>query len=129
MSVVLDFTQSGSGSTKISAQAADTITLQLAETVESGVLDNAVAAATALYNITGVTIAFSNAGGASQKLAAVQSGSGSTTINAQAGDTITLELAETVESGVLAVIVASLNSAFYPITGVAFAANTTGGAT
>lgn len=64
MAVVLDVTQSGSGSTKISAQPGDTITIELASTVESSVLANAVAQLAGLSAVTGVNFVANTSGGA-----------------------------------------------------------------
>lgn len=127
--VSLKLLQSGSGTTALHCQPADVVTIQLAETVESPALDEAVAACDGLTNVTGVVFAFSNAGGAGQKVAFAQTGSASATINAQAADTVTISLAETVESPVLDEAVATLNSCLFPISGVTIAFDNGGGAT
>lgn len=59
----------------------------------------------------------------------IQSGSTSATLHVENGDTITLELAETVWSNALSVAAAHLNALLSEQTGVTFAVNTTGGAT
>ena len=65
MALVLDVTQSGSGSTKISAQPGDTITFELAETEHSGELANSLAAFGALMQAAhGVAVAVNTTGGA-----------------------------------------------------------------
>jgi hypothetical protein len=125
--VTLDITQSGSGSTEIHAQIGDTITLQLNETVESNLLDQAADQLNSILGPpTGVIFAFSNAGGASTILRAAQSGSGTTTINAAAGDTLTFVLNETVESNVLDQATATLNDILSQPTGVIFAFSNAG---
>jgi hypothetical protein len=58
----------------------------------------------------------------------IQTGSTSATLHVQPGDTITLELANTVQSPFVAGIVAELIAKLGTILGVTFAANTTGGA-
>lgn len=129
MAVVLDITQSGSGSTEIHAQAGDTVTLLLSETVYSNVLDQAADQLNSILGpVTGVTFAFSNAGNAGTILYATQSGSGSTSIHAAAGDTLTFVLAETVFSNVLDQAANQLNSILGPVTGVTFAFSNAGNA-
>lgn len=125
--VSLDVIQSGSGSTEIHAQPNDVITLQLSETVHSNVLDVAIAAFDGITDVTKVAFAFSNAGGASQKLALAQSGSGSTTINAQKGDTITFELASVSQNSAMASTVARLQG-LGNLLGITIALNASGGA-
>lgn len=130
MAVSLDITQSGSGSTEIHAAPGDTITLQLNETVYNNVLDQGADQLNSLLEpVCGVTFAFSNAGGASTILKLVQSGSGSTSISAAAGDTLTFQLAETVYSNALDQAANQANSILGPITGVIFAFSNAGGAT
>jgi hypothetical protein len=58
----------------------------------------------------------------------IQSGSTSATLHVQPGDTVTLELASTVENPVLASKIADLQ-ALGAILGITFAINTSGGAT
>ena len=65
---------------------------------------------------------------AAVKLDVTQSGSGSTEIHAQVGDTITFEIAETVHSGELANSLAAFATLMQDIAGVTVAINTTGGA-
>jgi len=67
MAVVLDLTQSGSGSTKIAAQPGDTVSFQIANTLinDEAALATAMTALGALTAVTGVTFTFSLAGGAS----------------------------------------------------------------
>jgi hypothetical protein len=64
MSVVLDLTQSGSGSTEIHAEPGDTITLELASVVSNSVLAAAIAGLQGLGKLLGVTFAINTAGGA-----------------------------------------------------------------
>ena len=65
MAVVLDVTQAGSGTTKISAQSGDTITFELAETIHSGELANSLAAfATLMADIHNITVSINTTGGA-----------------------------------------------------------------
>jgi hypothetical protein len=65
MAVVLDVTQSGSGSTKISAEPGDTITFELAETIHSGELANSLAGfASMIQAVHGVTVAINTTDGA-----------------------------------------------------------------
>lgn len=129
MSVSLDFIQSGSASTKISAQPGDLITFELNSTVYNNVVGNVVDALNAVTTISGVTFALNPAGTASTVLSITQSGSASTVINAASGDTVTLELAETVYSNVLQSAVSAYLARLTGLTGVIFAANTSGGAT
>jgi hypothetical protein len=129
MAVVLDFTQSGSGSTKISAQPADIITFELNETVWNNQLAFAVNQLNSIIGgPTGVSFVASSAGAAGTLLSITQSGSGSTSIAAENGDTITLELSETVFSNALTQTLNHLKSLFDTL-GITFAVNTTGGAT
>ena len=67
MAVVLDLTQSGSGSTKISASSGDTITIAIADTTSGheAALEWATTSLGALTAITGVTFAVSLTGNAS----------------------------------------------------------------
>lgn len=58
----------------------------------------------------------------------IQTGSASATLHVEAGDTVTLELANTVQNPQLAQAVAALNSALAGETDITFAANTAGGA-
>lgn len=127
MSVTLDFTQSGGGSTKISAANGDTITLKLASTEFNNTLANAVAGLGALTQVTGVAVS-ANYTAATCAVEARQSGSAATVIFAASGDTITLELAETVQSDTLAAANVYLQQ-LKNQSGVSFAVNTSGGAT
>ncbi len=137
MSVVFDLTQSGSGSAEIHAEPGDVITFELPETVYTNVLDQlASGEANGLQLVTGVTFAFNNAGAAPHLLRIAQSGSGSTTIDAQAGDVVTLALASTVFNNVAAQCVKWLNrlnsilgGGFNASVGITFVLNTAGGAT
>lgn len=129
MSVSLDFSQSGSASTKISAQPGDLITFELNSQVYNNVVGNIVAALNGVTTISGVLFALNTAGTASTVLSITQSGSASTSISAAAGDTITLELAETVYSNILQGAVSAYLARLTGLTGVIFAANVTGGAT
>jgi hypothetical protein len=127
--VTLNVTQSGSGSTVIHAQIGDTITIELNETVFSNVLDQAAAQINSILGpVTGVTFAFDNSGDATNKVEFLQSGSGSTSFTAQAGDTVTFMLNETVFSNVLDQAADQLNSILGPVTGVTFAFSNSGGA-
>lgn len=127
--VTLDVTQSGSGSTEIHAQVGDTLTFLLSETVFSNVLDQAADQLNSILGpVTGLTFAFSNAGNAGSILYVTQSGSGSTSIHAAAGDTLTFVLNETVYNNVLDQAVDQLNSILGPITGVTFAFSNAGNA-
>lgn len=138
-SVVLDVIQTGSASVTIHCQPGDTLTFQLPETVFSNVLDQlASGEANGLQLVTGVTFAFNNAGAAPHALRIAQSGSGSTTIDAQDGDTITLEMAASnvAFNNVAAQAAKWLNrlnailgGGFNVSTGITFALNTSGGAT
>lgn len=65
MAVVLDLTQSGSGSTEIHAEPGDTITLELASAVSNSVLAAAVTGLTGLGNMLGIKFAINTAGEAS----------------------------------------------------------------
>lgn len=128
MAAVLDIIQSGSGSTTISAQAGDNIAFELNSTVFNNVVNGIISSLNSITTITGVTFSLNSAGTASTPLNITQSGSASTVINAASGDTITLELAETVYSNVLQSAVSAYLSRLTGITNVSFAANTTGGA-
>jgi hypothetical protein len=65
MAVTMSLKQSGSGSTKISAQSGDSISVALAATVESGPLAAAVAALQVFSGIAGVTFTVDSTGDAS----------------------------------------------------------------
>jgi hypothetical protein len=125
----MDITQSGSSSTEIHAESGDTLTFKLNETVWNNQLAFAVGQLnSALGGITGVSFVASSAGNAATVLSITQSGSGSTSIAAENGDTVTLELAETVFSNALAIGIRELQSLLGTL-GITFAVNTTGGAT
>jgi hypothetical protein len=129
VATVLDLTQTGSGSAEIHAAPADTITFELNATVFNNQLAYAVNQLNSvLGGVTGVSFVASAAGAAGTVLSITQSGSASTSIAAESGDTVTLELAETVFSNALAQSLNSLRSLFGTL-GVTFAVNTTGGAT
>lgn len=125
MAVSLDLTQSGSGSTVIHASSGDTVTIRVKE-ANCPALANAIAGLNALTNVTGVSIAANYSAGVTAA-SLVQSGSGSTQISAASGDTVTLELAATVENDILASANAYLQG-LTPPTGVNFAINTAGSA-
>lgn len=57
-----------------------------------------------------------------------QTGSASATLHVENGDTITLELAETVFNNTIAIAVSHLNAALQNQCGITFAINTAGGA-
>jgi plastocyanin len=128
--VSLDLIQTGSGSSEIHAQPGDTITFEMNQSVFSNLLTQAVNHANNVLNyvVGGVIFAVSTAGAAGTVLSITQSGSGSTSIAAEAGDTVTLEIANTVETNVLAAAKRYLQ-ALQDVTGVIFAINTSGGAT
>ena len=128
-SVTLDLIQSGSGSTTLHVENGDTLTFLLQDTIgnQEDALENAFAGLGGLADVTGVTFVASLAGNGSYPLTVTQTGSASAAIDGASGDTITLELAAVVENDVLAQANAAL-AALYPITGVKFAINTSGGA-
>lgn len=127
--VTMDLTQSGSGSTELHLEVGDTLTLELNETVFSNLLDQgADQLGSIITQETGITIAFNNAGGASQKLALIQTGSASATINAESGDTVTGVLNETVFSNALDQAMNQLESILSAATGVTFAFSNSGNA-
>jgi len=64
MAVVLDLIQTGSASATLHVQPTDTITLELANTVETPVLAEANSHLAALGNLLGVTFAINTSGGA-----------------------------------------------------------------
>ena len=102
MAASLDLTQSGSGTTKISAANGDTVTIKLAHAAFNNTLAEAIAGLGALTQVTGVTVAANNAAGATVPVELRQSGGGTTAIFAANGDTVTLDLASTVENDTLA---------------------------
>jgi hypothetical protein len=129
MFVSLDFLQSGSATTKISAQPGDVITFELNSTVYNNVVGGIVSSLNGLTTICGVSFALNSAGTAVTVLNIAQSGSASTAISAASGDTVTLELAETVYSNILQSAVSAYLARLTGLTGVIFAANVSGGAT
>lgn len=122
----LTLTQSGSGSTVISAQPGDTITVKLGAAVENDVLAAAVAGWQAFSNICGVTFLVDTAGTATNKIRFTQAGSATTDIDAEAGDTVTFELAAPNRDDVLQAA-ATYFGGLQNVTGVALATNLDGG--
>jgi len=129
MLATLDLIQTGSGSATISAQPGDVLTFELSARVWNNQLAFAVNQLNSILGgVTGVSFVASSAGAAGTVLSITQSGSASSSIAAENGDTITLELAETVFSNLLTQTLNSLKSLSDTL-GITFAVNTTGGAT